>query len=338
MSGECRGGGGPSAVVHQVNGFCNTLLDQSIRQANSRNNHLQNHLNDIETTKMDATESGSLNGESSSGKTGATPKRLNSQEGPQPTGLTNGHGSPMRSQLGLKLKTKTTSGSKHYKTPVKSPLECPLCSYKSDTSNVLEEHINRIHFDPLSPSVNSLNNNNNNNGSSQSHEARNNATLGALQCPICARIFPTISDLELHVNIEHKEILSPSPMNGHAVGGGGGAMNGEGEHKEKQMNMCPMCECSFDNMRLPEMEQHIESHFGKSPQSTTTAKIPIVKDKDKEAKRLREERDFEMLRAQYGMDNQGNFREQSSAAMQRAVYAGEMSVADYYERQVRGER
>jgi hypothetical protein len=34
------------------------------------------------------------------------------------------------------------------------------------------------------------------------------------------------------------------------------------------------------------------------------------------------------------MDDHGNFREQSAAAMQRAVYAGEMSVADYYERQV----
>jgi zinc finger-containing ubiquitin peptidase 1 len=34
------------------------------------------------------------------------------------------------------------------------------------------------------------------------------------------------------------------------------------------------------------------------------------------------------------MDDQGNFREQSAVAMQRAVYAGEMSVADYYCRQV----
>lgn len=36
------------------------------------------------------------------------------------------------------------------------------------------------------------------------------------------------------------------------------------------------------------------------------------------------------------MDNHNhNFRAASSAAMQRAVYAGQMSVADYYERQVR---
>ena len=41
-----------------------------------------------------------------------------------------------------------------------------------------------------------------------------------------------------------------------------------------------------------------------------------------------------LVQAQYGMDNQGNFREQSLTNMQKAVYAGEMSVADYYERQI----
>lgn len=155
-----------------------------------------------------------------------------------------------------------------------------------------------MHFDPLSPSVTSLqNNNNNNNGNDEN--SRHNATLGALQCPICERIFPTISDLELHVNIEHKEILSPSPMNGHAVAGEAG-INGDEDQQRKQTNDCPMCECSFENMRL--LEHHIETHFGKSPQPTTTTKVPSVV--DKEAKRLREERDFEMLRAQYGMDKQ----------------------------------
>lgn len=77
------------------------------------------------------------------------------------------------------------------------------------------------------------------------------------------------------------------------------------------------------------MELHIEKHFAKSPHA-----FKSEPDLEKEAQKLREQREFEMLRAQYGMDNQGNFREQSAAAMQSAVYAGEMSVADYYERQV----
>lgn len=56
--------------------------------------------------------------------------------------------------------------------------------------------------------------------------------------------------------------------------------------------------------------------------------------REKEEQRLREQREFRILQAQYGMDNQGNFREQSITNMQRAVYSGEMSVADYYNRQV----
>lgn len=94
-----------------------------------------------------------------------------------------------------------------------------------------------------------------------------------------------------------------------------------------------MCSVSLEKMKTQEMEMHIESHFTKSPKSIAVAgaDTDIL---EKEAQKLREQREFEMLRAQYGMDDQGNFREQSAAAMQRAVYAGEMSVADYYERQV----
>lgn len=56
--------------------------------------------------------------------------------------------------------------------------------------------------------------------------------------------------------------------------------------------------------------------------------------REKEVQRVREQREFAMLQAQYGMDNQGNFKEQSMTNMQRAVYAGEMSVSDYYEKQI----
>jgi hypothetical protein len=35
------------------------------------------------------------------------------------------------------------------------------------------------------------------------------------------------------------------------------------------------------------------------------------------------------------MDNEGNFRQQSLSHMQMAVNKGQMSVVDYYERQVR---
>ncbi|XP_055680832.1 zinc finger-containing ubiquitin peptidase 1-like isoform X2 [Lutzomyia longipalpis] len=222
-----------------------------------------------------------------------------------------GQGSPLRSQLGLKLKTHTPATTK-----VSSPLQCPLCPYTSDNSTVLEEHINRSHFDPLSPSVNAS-------AASGGGGSTTTETSTQMQCPICARSFQSVSDLELHVNIEHRDILSPGKIDPSTTSTTEGITNG---HSEK---LCPICNINLEHMKTQEMEVHIDSHFVKTPLAPSSES-----DLEKQAQKLREQREFEMLRAQYGMDDQGNFREQSAAAMQRAVYAGEMSVADYYERQV----
>lgn len=186
--------------------------------------------------------------------------------------------------------------------------QCPICPYSSDNAAILEEHINRMHFDPLSPSVNS---------SPSSYVD----TLNAFGCPICSRTFETSTDLELHVNIAHRDILSPGNIDKNGCAAGTAT-------RSAVRSLCPVCGISLDDFSNVDMELHIEKHFAKSPHAYKTEP-----DLEKEAQKLREQREFEMLRAQYGMDNQGNFREQSAAAMQSAVYAGEMSVADYYERQ-----
>ncbi|XP_050076950.1 zinc finger-containing ubiquitin peptidase 1-like [Anopheles maculipalpis] len=296
-----------------------------------------------------------------------------------------GQGSPLRSQLGLKLKSHkpnsfsiTASGGSEVTngpagpggpttmtitttattitTKQASPLQCLLCPYTSDNPSVLEEHINRSHFDPLSPGVNGA-------GGAGAAGAAGGAggsgqhvdTLSVLQCPICNRTFESGSDLELHVNIEHRDILSPAKADsGRATNGtpvsGAAAHNGS-SYGGSSSSLCPVCGISFDHMKTQDMEYHIEKHFSKSPQNPGfqggavgggagggvaggNNHSAVAVDLEKQAQKLREQREFEMLRAQYGMDDQGNFREQSAAAMQRAVYAGEMSVADYYERQV----
>ncbi|XP_058124389.1 zinc finger-containing ubiquitin peptidase 1-like [Anopheles coustani] len=275
-----------------------------------------------------------------------------------------GQGSPLRSQLGLKLKTNKpnsfngtaenntagpttmtiTTTATTITTKQASPLQCLLCPYTSDNPSVLEEHINRSHFDPLSPGVNGAGGGGGGGGGASGGGGSQVDTLSVLQCPICNRTFETGSDLELHVNIEHRDILSPAKAdsgratNGTPCNGGASALNGS--YGGSSSSLCPVCGISFDNMKTQDMEYHIEKHFSKSPQNPYHAgggsneASAVVVDLEKQAQKLREQREFELLRAQYGMDDQGNFREQSAAAMQRAVYAGEMSVADYYERQV----
>ena len=56
--------------------------------------------------------------------------------------------------------------------------------------------------------------------------------------------------------------------------------------------------------------------------------------RERERLKFEEKKEFDQLRAQFGMDNDGNFHTQSISNMQNAVYRGEMSVVDYYERQV----
>lgn len=230
--------------------------------------------------------------------------------------VNHGEGSPLRSQLGLKLKA--NNKPKISLPTLPSPLMCLMCPYKTENSRTLEEHINRSHFDPISPSVIS--------SGASGGASHHIDTLDAFQCPICVRCFETCGDLEFHVNHEHRDILSPAKIDS-TTAYDGATMNTNGD--EAGCNLCPVCGISFAEMKkTQDMEIHIESHFTKS------SVVAVAPDLEKEAQKLREQREFEMLRQQYGMDDQGNFREQSAVAMQRAVYAGEMSVADYYCRQV----
>ncbi|KOB72116.1 Uncharacterized protein OBRU01_12718 [Operophtera brumata] len=136
-----------------------------------------------------------------------------------------GQGSPLRSQLALKLKANTPK-----KAPSPSPtVQCLLCDFTSTCPRKLEEHINRAHFDLTSPSVLGNANANSENPTlgltnptitlTNAATTLDNRSLdgamavspgpSAFQCPICERYFGSGSEVEVHVNVDHREILSP---------------------------------------------------------------------------------------------------------------------------------
>lgn len=106
-------------------------------------------------------------------------------------------------------------------------LQCLLCDFTSTCPRKLEEHINRAHFDLTSPSVMGNENANSNPdnptlGLTNPTITLDNPTLGfsamalspgpqssSYQCPICEREFTNATDVEMHVNVEHRDILSP---------------------------------------------------------------------------------------------------------------------------------
>lgn len=98
-----------------------------------------------------------------------------------------------------------------------------MCDFTSTCPRKLEEHINRAHFDLTSPSINAnANSDNPTLGLTNPTITLDNPTLAlsamamspgphssTYQCPICEREFAHANEIEVHVNVEHRDILSP---------------------------------------------------------------------------------------------------------------------------------
>ncbi|XP_052751159.1 zinc finger-containing ubiquitin peptidase 1-like [Galleria mellonella] len=250
-----------------------------------------------------------------------------------------GQGSPLRSQLALKLKPNTPKKT----APTPSPtVQCLLCDFTSTCPRKLEEHINRAHFDLTSPSVIGNANANTDNptlGVTNPTLTLENPTLAlsamamspgphssSYQCPICDKEFTNCSEVEVHVNVEHRDILSPQKTDQ--------VDNASCEDvvmmEESPVSNCPVC-CQPLPLSQHELIQHIEEHFerGEEGASSLTAA-------EREAQRNREEHEFQLLRAQYGMEEEDEegYTSRASNSLKRAVYSGALSVAGYYERSV----
>lgn len=133
-----------------------------------------------------------------------------------------------------------------------------MCPHSSNSPSRLQEHVNREHFDLTSPSVAPTQQN-----SSNHHDA--NLPI----CPLCTQSFDTVSDLELHVNIEHKDILSPA---------------------SPAINICPVCSVELE---AEVAAKHIEAHFPVPSSGNDASGSTHV---DREARKVQEQREFEMLR------------------------------------------
>ncbi|XP_044740308.1 zinc finger-containing ubiquitin peptidase 1-like isoform X2 [Chrysoperla carnea] len=192
-----------------------------------------------------------------------------------------GEGSPYRSQLALKLKHNASEmlggGSSDNKSP---QLQCPLCPHRGENPARLEEHINRQHFDLTSPML-----------SGSTSSMATNGELASYPCPLCVRSFQAASDLELHVNIEHRDVLSPgcpqqsSPQQSSVAGA-----------TTPTTTSCPVCGTLLG---ASDVARHVEEHF-----PTANGSASGCDDSRRDAQRVREQHEFDLLRAQYGMDNQ----------------------------------
>ena len=100
-------------------------------------------------------------------------------------------------------------------------LNCPLCEHKCRDPSKLEEHVNRVHFDPESPAASAASISTDSTSSrgqkrqqplqQQQHQKNlnNDVTPSSLPCPLCTVYYATSLELERHVNRDHSDVLSP---------------------------------------------------------------------------------------------------------------------------------
>lgn len=204
----------------------------------------------------------------------------------------------------------------HLTLPLKRPtggfslttLTCPMCPFVDTNPDTLQEHVNRIHLDELSPNI-----------QSSTH-----------QCPLCSNEFSNPTLLEDHFNSKHHNDLSPSRP----------VLTSPPDLR------CPVC--NQTGWSTDQLQLHVESHFTSPPspgpsgslssgQSGNSSASDLIlaqelERRERDRRRMEEEKQFASLQAQYGMDEQGNFTQQSANGLRKAVVSGQLSVVDYYER------
>lgn len=109
--------------------------------------------------------------------------------------------SPSRGHLSLNLNKRDSahrfSDANKFASSEQKTIHCPICNLSEKSPTLLEQHINRAHFDLTSPSFSSI--------------TPENEVI-TFSCPLCLKHFETSPDLELHVNVAHKDILSPAKV------------------------------------------------------------------------------------------------------------------------------
>jgi uncharacterized C2H2 Zn-finger protein len=178
---------------------------------------------------------------------------------------------------------------------------CPLCPHRESDPSKLQEHVNRCHFDLTSPA--------------------DASTSEKFVCPMCSLVASSLIEMERHMDQVHSDILSPQKPTA-ADDNSNGNIFGE----------CPVCgQTGIQNANV--LARHVEAHFVDDSRDYLLAQE--LERKERERRKFQEERELARLRTEYGMDGEGNFRQQATAGMERAVFRGNMSVTDYHERRVR---
>lgn len=194
---------------------------------------------------------------------------------------------------------------------------CPMCDWHTTSSDEITHHVNVKHLDLLSPQK-MLNIDDQNNvivGPSTS-TGSSGATYA---CPICGLTKSDSKMLERHVNLQHRDILSPGDVS-----------------DTDNNNASPLCECPVCGMEFSDSDSlaiHVDGHFSADETPTDPRDRQLAQElnrREKAALQQQEQCSFKKLQEQYGMKGNDNYKKQSERHLERGFSSGQLSIADYY--------
>ncbi|XP_056422366.1 zinc finger-containing ubiquitin peptidase 1 [Hyla sarda] len=140
-----------------------------------------------------------------------------------------------------------------------------------------------------------------------------------VECPFCGEVKNSIDKLELHVRMDHADLLA-SPTKGIGV----------------QQYECPMCSlvCANGNILQEHVNLHLEENYDTGKITSDTVLARQLQAEEDTRRRVeeseREKAEFQELQRQFGLDNSGGYRQQSVQNLERAVARGRMHPMEFH--------
>ena len=213
----------------------------------------------------------------------------------------------------------------HMDAAHRTPQQCPFCDLAGVTPDQMAVHVDSVHAeeeeepDRHDESCAGLAN-----GVDDDEES------GGSRCPMCEHRDADADRLQEHVNRSH--------LDGEKTPSGRPAKKPRTE-EESPADECPVCfRGDFDSSSA--LAAHVDRHFsGEGTSSSDDLATQELLRREAAQRRFREQKDFEQLRRQHGMsDEGGGFRQQAAANMETAVRRGDLSVAGFHERRIELQR
>ncbi|XP_040572651.1 zinc finger-containing ubiquitin peptidase 1 isoform X2 [Lepeophtheirus salmonis] len=209
-------------------------------------------------------------------------------------------------------------------THIHGQVSCPFCDLSGITANEMEIHLNFVHLKEQTERQRDIIPKENLTSRLSSDSLTTQVSLEGsscrkeLDCPLCPFNHVDEELLRHHVNNYHFE------------------KDGESNSKKVMSTTEPTClkypSCTYyEYMNESDLSKHVDPHHSKENKNSSDDYLFALRLNEEELrKRDGEMKNFNLLKRQYGMENEGSFGEQSISQMERAVYDGEISVMDYH--------